>query len=125
MNRIDRALEAKGLKVTDENKLTKDQRKIGNIGRLIAAARAAEQAFDAEIKALETEVRDAVKELAKSQHELADAKQDIADLTRQLAESQQRVKALELRNKVEANEFSQAQRRLLLESDTVEVSAAS
>lgn len=126
MNRIEKAIAAKGLQITDDNKLPREQRKIGNIGRLISAARAAEQAFDSEVRELESEVRTTIRELAASQHELADAKQQIAELTHDLATSQQKVKSLELRNKVEANEFTQAQRHLLLENGTAEaVSAAS
>lgn len=123
MNRIEKEFELKGLKITDENKLPKEQRKIGNIGRLISAARAAESAFNEEVQKLERRETEAVRELAKSQHELADAERRIGELTAMLAESQQRLKSAELRNKVETNDFTQAQQRLLL--DSPEVAAAS
>ncbi len=125
MNRIEKAAAAKGLSITDDNKLAKDQRKIGNIGRLISAARAAEAAFNEEVADLKDEVSSTVRELAAAQHELSVASQENAALTRELATSQQRVKSLELRTKVEANEFTQAQRRLLLENGSPSVASAS
>ena len=117
--KVDVEFQKEGLTPDRNNRLPREQRKVGNIGRLIAAARAAEDSFNAEVKMLERAETEAVRELAASQHELAEAKQQIAELTRAFAESQQQVKALELRSKVEANEFTQAQRKLLLENGSV------
>lgn len=125
MNRIEREFAKKDLQITDDNKLVREQRKIGNIGRLITAARAAESEFDKEVKSLNGELRAASERLAEVTHELADAKQENADLTRELAISQQQLKKAELRAKVEGHEFTQAQRTLLLENGSPEMAAAS
>lgn len=117
MNRkVDVEFQKEGLTPDRHNKLPREQRKVGNIGRLIAAARAAEDSFHSEIQSLERAETEAVRELAASQHELAETRQQLAEVTARLSDSEMDLAKLKLQLKVESNEFTQAQRTLLLES---------
>lgn len=107
MNRFDRKAAEAGIKIDSRNGVPQENRNLRSITDLINAARAAEAELN---NKLESE-REARLEVERN---LADERLTNQQLVAQMSDLKMELEKCKLRNKINENEFSVGQRRLLL-----------